>query len=95
MSRIEVQEAIIENLEKVDEVMLLAVQSMLDTYLAVHAKSPGHYLKDYDKDGNLLNRSEMLDRFEATNDRIDAGEEGTTSLETVNEKIGKWLRDSQ
>lgn len=94
MSRIEVKEAIIENLEKVDEVMLLAVQSMLDTYLAVHANKLNPYPKDYDKDGNLLNRSEMLERFEATNDRIDAGEEITTSLETVNEKIGQWLQDS-
>ncbi len=34
MSRLEVQEAIIENLEKVDEVMLLAVQQLLKTYIA-------------------------------------------------------------
>lgn len=33
MSRLEIQETIIDSLDKIDEAMLLAVQSMLNTYL--------------------------------------------------------------
>ncbi len=93
MSRVEVKDSIIENLEKVDEAMLLAVQRMLDTYLAAQAKDKDPYPEDYDLAGNRLDRDEIIQEVELINDRIDAGEEPEIPLEVVQNNLEKILAD--
>lgn len=95
MSRIEVQEAIVDKLGKVDDSMLLAVRSMLDTYLEFQVKGGGSGLQDYDVFGNPADRDTVIEEMENINDMIDAGREEATPLKNVQQRIEKWLEASK
>jgi hypothetical protein len=93
MSRVEIQDAIIDTLEKVDEPMLLAVQQMLDTYVAnrkVHSESDFH---DSNISGKLMTSEDFADKIEAIDERMDAGE--GTPADEVYKQAREWLRSTK
>jgi len=95
MGQTELKGTIVNDLEQVDEDMLLIFRAMLDTYLEVRLKKAERYQHDYDAEGNLLDRDEVIAEMESINDRIDAGEEQTRPLEEVQNRIEKWLESSK
>ncbi|MFT7121547.1 MAG: hypothetical protein ACJAZ9_001726 [Neolewinella sp.] len=91
MSRVEIQEEIIKELDLVDDEMLLVFRSMLTTYREVHAKKKkAEEIIGYKSDGSPVEQEGFLVEAEEINKRMDQGE--GTPAEDVYEKTEAWLR---